>query len=70
MHLKNLALLKVAESGADRFDAVRFSPVYDAVTTLMFPGLESDRMAFKLSDKDSRLKPADFQALARTIELL
>lgn len=69
MHLKNLALLKVAEAGADRFRDVRFSPVYDAVTTRIFPGLESDRMAFKLNGKDNRLTPDDFHALARTIEL-
>lgn len=69
MHLKNLALLKAADAGADRFSDVRFSPVYDAVTTRVFPGLESDRMAFKLNGKDNRLTPADFHALARTIEL-
>jgi serine/threonine-protein kinase HipA len=69
MHLKNLALLKVAEAGADRFTSVRFAPVYDAVTTQVFPGLNNDRMALKLNGKDDRLTPEDFLALARTIEL-
>lgn len=69
MHLKNLALLKIAELDTDRFKDVRFSPVYDAVTTRVFPGLESDRMAFKLNGKDNRLTPDDFLTLARTIEL-
>lgn len=69
MHLKNLALLKIAEADTDRFSSVRFSPVYDTVTTIVFPGLEADRMAFKLSGKDSRLDPDAFASLARTIEL-
>ncbi len=69
MHLKNVALLKVAEPDANRFRDVRMSPIYDAVTTRVFPGLESDRMAFKLNGKDNRLTPDDFLTLARTIEL-
>jgi serine/threonine-protein kinase HipA len=35
----------------------------------VFPGLENDRMAFKLNGKDNRLTPDDFLTLARTIEL-
>jgi serine/threonine-protein kinase HipA len=69
MHLKNLALLKIVTAGEQRFGEVRFSPVYDTVTTIVFPGFEADRMAFKLNGKDSRLTPEDFAALARTIEL-
>jgi serine/threonine-protein kinase HipA len=69
MHLKNLALLKIAEPGARRFASVRFAPLYDAVTTRVFPGLAGDRMALKLGGKDDRLTPQDFAALARTIEL-
>jgi serine/threonine-protein kinase HipA len=69
MHLKNLALLKVAEPGAGTFASVRFAPLYDAVTTRVFPGLASDRMALKLNGKDDRLTRADFLALARTIGL-
>ncbi|BBD41083.1 phosphatidylinositol kinase (plasmid) [Aminobacter sp. Y103A] len=69
MHLKNLALLKIVPPGARQFESVRFAPLYDAVTTRVFPGLASDRMALKLSGKDERLTPRDFLTLARTIEL-
>lgn len=69
MHLKNLALLKTAPPRARQFESVRFAPLYDAVTTRVFPGLASDRMALKLSGKDERLTPRDFLTLARTIEL-
>ncbi|WP_458180790.1 HipA domain-containing protein [Bradyrhizobium sp. 14AA] len=69
MHLKNLALLSVAAPGARQFESVRFAPLYDAVTTRVFPGLASDRMALKLNGKDERLTPRDFLTLARTIEL-
>lgn len=69
MHLKNLAVLKTAEAGADRFTSVRMSPVYDTVTTIVFPGLAHDRMAFLLNGKNSRLTPEDFLQLAQTIEL-
>lgn len=33
MHLKNLALLKIAEPEAKAFTSVRFAPLYDVVTT-------------------------------------
>lgn len=69
MHLKNLALLKIAALGSRRFEAVRFAPLYDAVTTRVFPGLAGDRMALKLNGKDDRLTAQDFLALARTIDL-
>jgi serine/threonine-protein kinase HipA len=69
MHLKNVALLKIAEAGADRFASVRLAPVYDAVTTRLFPGFEQDRMALRLNGKDDRLTPDDFMTLARTLEL-
>jgi serine/threonine-protein kinase HipA len=69
MHLKNLALLEIAESGARRFETVRFAPLYDPVTTRVFPGLSGDRMALKLNGKDDRLTRQDFMALARTIDL-
>jgi len=69
MHLKNLALLKIAEAGAPRFTKVRFAPLYDAITTRVFPGLAGDRMALKLNGKDDRLTPRDFITLARTIEV-
>lgn len=69
MHLKNLAMLKTAEAGAKAFTSVRFAPLYDAVTTRVFPGLGVDRMALKLNGKDDRLTRQDFLALARTIGL-
>lgn len=69
MHLKNLALLKYAEPGSRRFANVRFAPLYDAVTTRVFPGLAGDRMALKLNGKDDRLTRQDFLTLARTIDL-
>lgn len=69
MHLKNLALLKIAKPQAKAFTSVRFAPLYDAVTTRVFPGLGGDRMALKLNGKDDRLARRDFMALARTIGL-
>lgn len=69
MHLKNLALLKTAKPGNTRFTSVRFAPLYDAVTTRVFPGLGGDRMALKLNGKDDRLTAKDFSALARVIDL-
>ncbi|MCZ6895483.1 MAG: HipA domain-containing protein [Gammaproteobacteria bacterium] len=66
MHLKNLALLKTAEPSASTFDSVRLAPLYDAVTTRVFPQFENDHMALKLAGKDDRLKRADFQKLAAT----
>jgi serine/threonine-protein kinase HipA len=69
MHLKNLAMLKIAEAGAKGFTSVRFAPLYDAVTTRVFPGLGGDRMALKLNGKDDRLTRQDFMGLARTIGL-
>lgn len=69
MHLKNLAMLKTADAGAKAFTTVRFAPLYDAVTTRVFPGLGGDRMALKLNGKDDRLSRQDFLTLARTIGL-
>ena len=69
MHLKNLAVLKTADVGVKTFRTVRFAPLYDAVTTRVFPGLAGDRMALKLNGKDDRLTPQDFLNLARTIGL-
>jgi serine/threonine-protein kinase HipA len=64
MHLKNMALLKTARPGEASFHSVRLAPVYDTLTTRVFPRLEHDRMALKLSGKDERLKRADFVAFA------
>jgi serine/threonine-protein kinase HipA len=66
MHLKNLALLKIAEPGAHTFQSVRMAPLYDAVTTRVFPGLARDHMALKLNGKDDNLKHADFRKFATT----
>jgi serine/threonine-protein kinase HipA len=40
------------------------APMYDAVTTRVFPNLAHDRMALKLNGKDDKLRPADFKAVA------
>jgi serine/threonine-protein kinase HipA len=64
MHLKNMAVLKIAEPASPAFRSVRLAPVYDTLTTRVFPGLEHDRMALKLNSKDERLKRSDFLAVA------
>lgn len=69
MHLKNLALLKIAAPGADSFESVRLAPLYDAVTTRVFPQFANDRMALKLSGKDDRLDRTDFHRLGATCGL-
>ncbi len=66
MHLKNLALLKIVAPDGATFESVRMAPLYDAVTTRVFPGLEHDRMALKLDGKDDRLRRADFLRMAAT----
>ncbi|MBB3527604.1 type II toxin-antitoxin system HipA family toxin [Rhizobium sp. BK456] len=66
MHLKNMAVLKVAEPGRGDFSSVRMAPLYDAVTTRVFPNLQNDHMALKISGKDERLKRADFRHFAAT----
>jgi serine/threonine-protein kinase HipA len=69
MHLKNIALLKIADPGADKFRSVRMAPLYDALTTRVFPRLSRDHMALKLNGKDDKLKRVDFLTLARTAGL-
>lgn len=69
MHLKNMALLKIAEPGAETFHNVRMAPLYDAVTTRVFPRLKQDRLALKLNGKDDNLRRADFRAFASTAGL-
>ncbi len=66
MHLKNMAVLKIAEPGRGDFSSVRMAPLYDAVTTRVFPNLQHDRMALKITGKDERLKRADFKRFAAT----
>lgn len=67
MHLKNMAVLKIAMRGEKAFRSVRIAPLYDAVTTVVFPDLKNDRMALKLNGKDNRLKRVDFLRLAATL---
>jgi len=69
MHLKNMALLKIAEPGDKKFGSVRMAPLYDAVTTRVFPRLEKDHLALKLNGKDDKLDRADFRAFASTAGL-
>jgi len=69
MHLKNMALLKIAEPGEKQFRSVRMAPLYDAVTTRVFPNLKHDRMALKLNGKDDSLRRVDFRVLATTAGL-
>ncbi len=66
MHLKNMALLKIANVGEAKFSSIRTAPLYDAVTTRIFPHLERDHMALKLHGKDHRLRRADFRSFAHT----
>jgi serine/threonine-protein kinase HipA len=67
MHLKNMALLKIAEPGDRTFRSVRMAPLYDAVTTRVFPSLERDHLALKINGKDERLRRSDFMAFATTV---
>jgi serine/threonine-protein kinase HipA len=69
MHLKNLALLKIAPPNGRAFETVRLAPLYDAVTTQVFPGLAHDRMALKINGKDDRLRASDFRQMAATAGL-
>lgn len=69
MHLKNVALLRIATPGATTFDHVGMAPLYDTLTTRVFPGLGHDHMALKLAGRDDRLRWRDFETLARTIDL-
>ncbi len=64
MHLKNMALLKIAEPNGHTFRSVRMAPLYDAVTTRAFPTLKHDRMVLKLNGRDNNLRRVDFRVLA------
>lgn len=69
-HLKNMAMLKVAPDGAKNFASVRFAPVYDTVTTRVFPGLEQDDMALSLAGKRNQLKSKDFVRAGATMGIV
>jgi serine/threonine-protein kinase HipA len=45
------------------------APLYDAVTTRVFPRLKHDRLALKLNGRDDNLHRGDFRALATTAGL-
>ena len=68
-HLKNMAILKVIPEGANSFTSVRFAPVYDAVTTRVFPGLANDQMALTLAGKRDQLSSGDFVKAGATMGL-
>jgi serine/threonine-protein kinase HipA len=69
MHLKNMALLKTAEPGAEKFQSVRMAPLYDAVTTRAFPQFKNDLLALTLNGKKERLNRRDFRTFASTAGL-
>ncbi len=68
-HLKNMAVLKVIPEGANSFTSVRLAPVYDAVTTRVFPGLANDQMALTLAGKRDQLSSGDFVKAGATMGL-
>ena len=68
-HLKNMGMLKVAPEGAKSFASVRFAPVYDTVTTRVFPGLANDQMALALAGKRDQLTSGDFVKAGATMGL-
>lgn len=69
MHLKNIAVLKIAAPKGKSFESIRMAPLYDALTTRIFPGLADDHMALKISGKDDRLRPQDFENAAKIMGL-
>lgn len=66
MHLKNMALLRIAEPASERFRSVRMAPVYDAVTTRVFPQLKNDHLALLTNGKNENLTRKDFRTFAST----
>jgi serine/threonine-protein kinase HipA len=65
MHLKNLALLKIGQPGAKAFATLRFAPLYDAVTTQVFPDLAHDRMHAMDSLDEGALQKVDLSQRVR-----
>ena len=55
LHLKNLAVLRIAQPRSDRFSSVRLASAYDKLKTRIFPGMEHDAMALTLNGKRNRL---------------
>lgn len=69
MHLKNIAVLKVALADQRSFESIRMAPIYDLVSTVVFPNLKNDTMAIKLNGKANRIKRKDFMTVATTMGL-
>ncbi|MBO9657731.1 MAG: HipA domain-containing protein, partial [Chitinophagaceae bacterium] len=69
MHLKNLAVLKSALPGQKSFQSIRMAPIYDLVSTVVFPRLKNDNMAIKLNGKANRIRRNDFIIAAATMGL-
>ncbi len=64
-----MALLRIADARQNTFTSVRLAPIYDAVTTQAFPGLEPDQMALTLNGKRNRLRRRDFVQAGVTMTL-
>ncbi len=56
MHLKNISFLKKAHPEGGKFHEVRLSPVYDSLTTTVFPELRNDQLALPVGGKRSNIK--------------
>ncbi len=69
MHLKNLAMLKIATEDGATFLSVRLAPLYDAVTTRVFPNLRHDRLALTLCGKDDHIRRSEMRLFAASIGL-
>lgn len=69
MHLKNIAVLKTALPGQKTFQSIRMAPIYDLVSTVVFPNLQNDTMAIKLNGKANRIKRRDLMTVAATMGL-
>jgi serine/threonine-protein kinase HipA len=67
MHLKNMAVLKTTLPGENVFLTVSMSPLYDAVSTVVFPGLKNDLLALKMNGKANRIQRKDCLIFAATI---
>jgi serine/threonine-protein kinase HipA len=63
MHLKNFSLLTQADGMA------RLSPAYDLVATKLVNPADDEDTALTLNERKKRLKPADFTALANSLNI-
>lgn len=67
MHLKNIAMLKIGYPGESAFREIRLAPVYDAVTTVAFPGLQGDQLALPIGGKKDNLKTKTWIEFGRAL---